>query len=187
MISEDSELRLASRLLFITLPLVLMPLTGASNLLCAASIGQAAPALVVQELNGHTFDLAAERGKVTVVNFWATWCPPCRKEMPALDAVYKRYHAQGLEMIGLSADRPRDRSEVAKIMQSFSYPAAMLTDAKSDGFDEPTALPVTYVVDKNGIVQAKLLADDKPLTEQTLAPVVLPLLSGTSGTRGSTH
>jgi cytochrome c biogenesis protein CcmG, thiol:disulfide interchange protein DsbE len=177
--------KLAARLFSIAL--VLVALTNASTLLCAMSIGQAAPALVVEELNGHTFDLAAERGKVTIVNFWATWCPPCRKEMPALDAFFKRYHSQGLEMIGLSADRPRDRSEVAKVMQSFSYPAAMLRDAKSDGFDEPTALPVTYVVDKNGIVRAKLLPDDKPLTEQTLAAVVIPLLSGPSATRGSTH
>jgi peroxiredoxin len=107
--------------------------------------------------------------------------------MPALDALYQRYHAHGLEVIGLSADRPRDRSEVAKVMQSFSYPAAMLKDAKSDDFDEPTALPVTYVVDKNGIVRAKLVPDDKPLMEQTLLAVVTPLLSGPSGTRGSTH
>ena len=178
---------LASRLLLIALPLVLVTLMKPSDLLCATSVGQAAPALVVEELNGHTFDLAAERGKVTIVNFWATWCPPCRKEMPALDAFYKRYHAQGLEMIGLSADRPHDRSEVAKIMASFSYPAAMLKDTKSDGFDEPSALPVTYVVDKNGILRAKLVPDDKPLTEQTLAAVVMPLLSGASGTQGSTH
>jgi len=176
-----------SRLLLIALPLVLATLMKPSDLLCATSVGQAAPALVVEELSGHTFDLAAERGKVTIVNVWATWCPPCRKEMPALDAFYKRYHALGLEMIGLSADRPRDRSEVAKVMQSFSYPAAMLHAAKSDGFDEPSALPVTYVVDRNGIVRAKLVPDDKPLTEQTLATVVIPLLSGPSGTQASTH
>ena len=178
---------LTSNLLFIALPLALAALMKASNLLCAASIGQTAPALVVEELNGHTFDLATERGKVTIVNFWATWCPPCRNEMPTLDAFYKRYHAQGLEMIGLSADRPHDRSEVAKVMQSFSYPAAMLRDAKSDGFDEPNALPVTYVVDKNGILRARLTPEDKPLTEQALATVVIPLLSGSSATQASTH
>jgi cytochrome c biogenesis protein CcmG, thiol:disulfide interchange protein DsbE len=180
-------MKLTARLLCISLPLAVVALTNASNLLCAASVGQAAPTLVVEELSGHTFDLAAERGKVTIVNIWATWCPPCRKEMPALDAFYKRYHAQGLEMIGLSADRARDRSEVAKVMQSFSYPAAMLDNAKSDGFDEPSALPVTYVVDKDGIVRAKLVPEDKPLTESTLAAVVIPLLSGLSGTQGSAH
>ena len=75
-------------------------------------VGQPAPSLVVQELDGQTFDLSAVRGKVVVVSFWATWCPPCRAEMPVLDAFYRRYHGQGLEMIGLSADRPHDRSDV---------------------------------------------------------------------------
>jgi thiol-disulfide isomerase/thioredoxin len=114
--------------------------TSALRARADSELGQPAPALIIEELNGNTFDLAAQRGKVTIVNFWATWCPPCRKEMPALDAFYRRYHAQELEMIGLSADRPHDRSEVVKVMQSFSYPAAMLDDAKSDGFSDPSAL-----------------------------------------------
>ena len=148
-----------------------------------SELGQPAPALVIEELNGNTFDLAAQRGKVTIVNFWATWCPPCRKEMPALDAFYRHYHAQGLEMIGLSADRPHDRSEVAKVMQSYSYPAAMLDDARSDGFNDPSALPVTYVIDANGILRMKFTPDDKPLTEERLTESVLPLLARQSATR----
>lgn len=163
-----------------------LALTYAASAL-AVGVGQPAPQLTVQEFDGKTFDLAAQHGKVVIVNFWATWCPPCRKEMPALDAFYKRYHVQGVEMIGLSADRPRDRSEVAKVMQSFSYPAAMLREAKSDGFDEPSALPVTYVVDKNGIIRARLMPTEKPLTEESLAAVVVPLLFGASGTQGSSH
>jgi cytochrome c biogenesis protein CcmG, thiol:disulfide interchange protein DsbE len=141
-----------------------------------SDLNQPAPALVIEELNGNTFDLAAQHGKVTIVNFWATWCAPCRKEMPALDAFYRHYHPQGLEMIGLSADRPHDRSEVTRVMQSFSYPAAMLDDAKSNGFSDPSALPVTYVVDANGIVRAKFAPDEKPLTEESLGAAVLPLL-----------
>ena len=152
-----------------------------------AEPGQPAPALVVEELNGRAFDLAAERGKVTIVNFWATWCPPCRKEMPALDAFYRRYHAQGIEMIGLSADRPHDRSDVTKMAQSLSYPAAMLDDAKVNGFGDPSELPTTYIIDAQGIVREKLTPNEKPVTEQSLAAVVLPLLHERTATLGSTQ
>src|ERR1700757_2442319 len=142
----------------------------------AMEIGQPAPSLVVRELDGQTFDLGAVRGKVVIVSFWATWCPPCRAEMPVLDAFYRRYHGQGLEMIGLSADRPHDRSDVVKVMQSFSYPAAMLDDVKSDGFGDPSQLPLTYVVDAQGLIRAKFTPDEKPLTDESLAASVLPLL-----------
>jgi cytochrome c biogenesis protein CcmG, thiol:disulfide interchange protein DsbE len=142
-----------------------------------AEVGQPAPALVVQELNGQTFDLATLRGKVVVINFWATWCPPCRQEMPALDAFYRRYHGEGLEMIGLAANRTHERSDVAKVMDSFSYPAAMLRDSKSNGFNDPTELPITYIVDAEGVVRAKLTPEETPVTEQSLAQAVLPLLS----------
>jgi cytochrome c biogenesis protein CcmG, thiol:disulfide interchange protein DsbE len=148
-------------------------------------VGETAPALVVPELDGHAFDLSALRGKVVIVNFWATWCPPCREEMPVLDAFYRRYHGQGLEMIGLSADRPHDRSDVTKTMQSFSYPAAMLDDAKVNDFGAPSALPVTFVIDGNGIVRAKLTPDEKPVTEKGLGDAVLPLLPRKPGARTS--
>ncbi len=142
----------------------------------SATVGNAAPALDVPELDGQTFDLSAQHGKVVVVNFWATWCPPCREEMPALDAFYRRYHGQGLEMIGVSADRPHDRSDVTKVMQSFSYPAAMLDDAKVNDFGTPDALPMTVVVDGNGVVRAKLTPDQTPVTEKSLSDAVLPLM-----------
>lgn len=153
----------------------------------SATVGDAAPVLDVPELDGQTFDLSAQRGKVVVVNFWATWCPPCREEMPALDAFYRRYHGQGLEMIGLSADRARDRSDVTKVMQSYSYPAAMLDDAKANEFGTPDTLPMTVVVDGNGVVRAKLTPDQTPVTEKSLSDAVLPLLPQNSATHASAN
>src|SRR5580704_18253304 len=90
----------------------------AQSAFAVAEVGQPAPALVVPELNDQTFDLSALRGKVVVINFWATWCQPCRQEMPALTAFYRQYHSKGVEMIGISADRPHERSNVNKVMQS---------------------------------------------------------------------
>ncbi len=153
-----------------------MILCAAAMAFASATVGDAAPALVVPELDGQPFDLSEQRGKVVVVNFWATWCPPCREEMPALDAFYRRYHGQGLEMIGLSADRPHDRSDVHKVMQSFSYPAAILDYAKVNQLASPDVLPVTFVVDRSGVIRAKLTSDQTPVSEKSLTDAVLPLL-----------
>src|SRR5580704_3510281 len=76
------------------------------------AVDHAAPSLVLTELNGDTFDLSQKHGKVVLVHYWATWCAPCKKEMPILDEYYKAHHAEGLEMIAVSADRARDRDEV---------------------------------------------------------------------------
>jgi peroxiredoxin len=162
-------------LLSVTAGCVALGLAG-QPALAAVAVGQPAPALAAAELNGTGFALNALRGHVVVVNFWATWCAPCRAEMPALDAFYRRYHAMGLDMIGISADRPRDRSDVVKVMQAYAYPAAMLRDANPNGFGAPEALPITFVIDQAGVVRATFRPDQTGVTEQSLAAAVLPLL-----------
>jgi cytochrome c biogenesis protein CcmG, thiol:disulfide interchange protein DsbE len=138
--------------------------------------GDAAPPLVLALLDGRTFDLAAMRGKVVIVNFWATWCAPCRKEMPALETFFRSHRDQGFELIGVSADRSRDRDDVIKVMRAFSYPAAMMRDAKVNGFGTPDAIPITYVVDAEGVVRTKSKPDNNGLSAQDLDGLVLPLL-----------
>jgi cytochrome c biogenesis protein CcmG, thiol:disulfide interchange protein DsbE len=160
--------------------IVALPLIGATAH-ADAEVGQPAPALVVAELDGTQFDLGALRGKVVVINIWATWCPPCRAEMPQLNAFYQQYHQRGVELIGLSADRRRDLSDVRKVMEAFSYPAAMLSDAAPDGFGEPSELPVTFVIDRSGTVRAVIKPSAQPLTKDSLAAVVTPLLQTNSG------
>lgn len=141
------------------------------------NVGDPAPKLVVAELNGAPFDLAALRGKTVIVNFWATWCTPCRAEMPTLDAFYRQHHDQGLEMLGLSADRPRDRDDVVKVMRAFAYPAAMMKDARPNGFGNPEAIPITYVIDRQGKVRWKFKPNNTGVTEKELSEAVLPLIN----------
>lgn len=144
----------------------------------APAVGEPAPALIATEIDSTGFDLAAFHGKVVIVNFWATWCPPCREEMPAIDAFYARFHAQGVEVVGISVDRSRDRDDVIKVAQTVHYPVAILADAKTNDFGKPAVLPVTYVVDAAGIVRAVMTPDKVPVTEDALERAVTPLLPG---------
>src|SRR5581483_5761817 len=89
------------------------------------TVGQPAPQLVVPQLDGHDFDLGKLRGKVVLVNVWATWCSPCRVEMPTLNAFYQRYHSRGLDLLGLSIDEAPDAAQVQQVMRQFSYPGAL--------------------------------------------------------------
>ena len=143
----------------------------------AVEAGQPAPPLAAPTLDGQHFDLASDRGRVVLVHYWASWCVPCREEMPALDAFYRRYHAQGVEMVAVSADRFRDRGAAEKMARGFAYPAAMLSDARPNGFGNPGSLPETIVIDKAGTVRAVLRPDQTPVTEQSLTAAVLPLLN----------
>ncbi len=139
-------------------------------------VGAPAPQVVATQIDGRTFDLATLKGQVVVVNFWATWCPPCRAEMPVMDAFYRKHHGEGLAMIGLSQDKPRDLPQVKTVMAAFAYPAAMTDSAKVDKFGIFQILPQTYVIDREGRIRATFGASGKPLTEAELNATVLPLL-----------
>jgi thiol-disulfide isomerase/thioredoxin len=113
-----------------------------------------APRFVGPTLEGGTVDLAALRGHVVVVDLWATWCGPCRIEMPVIDAVGQAHRAQGVQVVALSADKPRDLGKARQIMAAFHFPSAVIAKAKVNDFGDPRALPQTYVLDRSGRVVA---------------------------------
>lgn len=146
------------------------------------AVGQPAPQLVVPQLDGQDFDLARLHGKVVLVNVWATWCSPCRVEMPTLDAFYRRYHSRGLVLLGLSIDEAPDTAQVRQVMRQFSYPGALANAARANGFGEPIAVPITYVIDTRGVIRAQLQAEGPSgVSRQALERAVLPLLAAHKG------
>ena len=138
----------------------------------APEIGKAAPELVVTELDGQVFDLAKLKGKVVLVSYWATWCAPCTKDMPKLDAFYRRYHGRNLAMIGISVDRPSDLPKVRKVMATLAYPVAVLKGVTVDGFGEPEGVPITWIIDSDGKVRDMMI----DVRDELLNGLVVPLL-----------
>jgi cytochrome c biogenesis protein CcmG/thiol:disulfide interchange protein DsbE len=143
----------------------------------SAAADSTPPELVAPTLNGPLFDLAALRGKVVVVHFWATWCVPCHAEMPALNDFYRRYHDKGLEVIGISTDKTRDLGEVRKMLPQFSYPVAMLSAASKNSFGAQRELPVTFVIGRDGHLVTEMRPDKTLVSAESLDKLVLPLLS----------
>jgi cytochrome c biogenesis protein CcmG, thiol:disulfide interchange protein DsbE len=138
----------------------------------APEIGEAAPALVLTALDGQTFDLAKLRGKVVLVNYWAIWCAPCRKEMPRLNAFYRRHHGDGLEVIGISIDFPRDFEKVRKAAHAVAYPTAVSKAITEDGFGTPQGVPITWVIDADGKIRDRFIE----VRDELLNGIVVPLL-----------
>jgi len=136
------------------------------------------PTLAVKTLAGDDFDLSRLRGQVVVVHFWATWCPPCIKEMPALETFFDKYRGRGVTVIAMSEDRTRDLNEVQHMVQHMhaSYPVAMAHRASANSFGDPAVLPVTFVLDTQGVVRAQMHPDSQPVTEENLVRIVEPLL-----------
>jgi cytochrome c biogenesis protein CcmG/thiol:disulfide interchange protein DsbE len=163
------------------IPLLAAAVGFASVLACGLALGNPAmngpaPALVAIQLDGRVFDLSKFRGRVVLVNYWATWCAPCKKEMPILNEFYRKHHAEGLELIGISADRFEDFPKMRRMSHSIAYPTAPLTQLSANGFGAPEGFPLTYVIDKEGVVRDKFIEVRAALLDE----VVLPLLASAS-------
>ena len=106
---------------------------------------------------GSKAPMFAEPGKVVLLNFWATWCVPCRKEMPALEHVAERYRMRGLEVIGVSADeKAADAREYADALGISFRIVHDATDSIQKAY-QVGGLPTTYIIDKNGNIVSKTL------------------------------
>ena len=119
-------------------------------------VGRPAPEFSLQDLHGARVDLAKYRGKVVLLNFWATWCAPCRLEMPRFMQWQSEYGAQGLQVIGISVDdtEPPARKFVEKLQ--VSYPIAMGNARLGERYGGVLGVPVTFLIDRTGIVRARI-------------------------------
>jgi len=141
-------------------------------LACSAPVA-AAPFQSARTLDGAAFNPA---GHVTIVHYWATWCAPCRVEMPILDAYYRRHRGQGLEMIAVSIDQGVSIGKLKEATARFAFPVARVDDVKMPRRDIPSAIPVNRVYDRSGRLVFQSKADGRSTIDMsTLERVVTPL------------
>ena len=112
-----------------------------------------APEFVLPSLDGRTVRLSGHQGKVILLNFWATWCPPCRAEMPSMERLYQAYRDRGLVILAISSDR-MGRSVVEPYVQERGLTFPVLLDPGAEVFSQygVRGLPTSYLLDRQGRV-----------------------------------
>lgn len=145
-----------------------------------ALAGDPAPDLTLPDLDGKPVQLSRLKGKVVVVNFWATWCDPCRAEIPDFVKLYQEYRGRGLEVIGISMDKGKDERVKAFVKEfGIEYPI-VIGDLQVAHQWLVRGIPMTFVIDRAGTI-ARVIpgAIDKRSLEDGIRPLLGTSATGT--------
>lgn len=133
-----------------------------------------APALSLLDLQGRPHALADYRGKVVLVNLWATWCPPCKAEMPAIQTFYVKHQHQGFAVVAIEDGDPQ--SDVVAFVRQFGLTFTILPDPTYQATEhafKTTSLPSSYLIDRNGTVRLEWVgAINEPNLEKYVTPII---------------
>lgn len=140
----------------LSLTLILLSCTKAEKTVSSDSNFPPAPEFTLKDLKGNQISLSDLQGKVVFLNFWATWCGPCRYEIPGFVELYKQYKDKGLEIIGVSLDRLGSKS-LFKFVEEFkiNYPIVYGTQQLVNDYRPGHYIPVTIIIDKRGKIRHK--------------------------------
>lgn len=118
-------------------------------------VGAAAPSYQTTSLDGDSVSLAAQRGKVVLLNVWATWCHPCRDEIPELQAIHAKYEASGLALIGVSVDADGSDEAIRAFVKDFqmAYPVWRDPDERVSAQFLVLGVPATFLIDREGVLR----------------------------------
>jgi peroxiredoxin len=124
----------------------------------APGVRVAAPDFTLTSLEGATTTLSDYKGKVVLLNFWATWCLPCRKEMPGMQTLFQRYQKQGLAVLAVSADQG-NISDVRSFVKDLGlgFPVLSKSSAELRNTYEVVGLPMSYLIGRDGKISARII------------------------------
>ncbi len=148
------------------------------------SIGAPAPAYEAETLDGTPVSLAAERGRVVLVNIWATWCKPCRQEIPALDTLYRRHGAAGFIVAGVSIDVQGEKERIGAFARDLgaSYPLWHDPDDRVSTTFLAIGVPASYLIGRDGTLRWRhvgpVTADDPSLNAALALALAEPAPGG---------
>ncbi len=147
--------------------------TGLSTI--PIEVNYQAPALALENIKGSTESLADFHNQVVLVNNWATWCPPCKAEMPTLVAFYNAHAKDGLIIVAIEAGEPKD--QVQKFADEYQMPFSVWLDPQGKALDafKNGSLPNSYVIDRTGTVRLMWTGE---INRETLEKYVTPLITG---------
>lgn len=134
-------------------PLSILALFLAMTMPAAAQVGKQAPPFSLENTEGKTVKLEDLKGKVIVLNFWATWCPPCRAEIPDFIKVYDKYKSKGVEILGVSLDH-KGWEVVRPFVKSnkINYPVLLGDQRIAQAYGNIRSIPTTFIIDRKGKV-----------------------------------
>lgn len=133
------------------------------------SSDKAAPDFALTDLSGNPISLSSLKGKVIFVNFWATWCPPCRQEIPDFVEFYKENKDNGAAILGVSVDKSANKVRDFVEKYKINYPVAMATSEIVSDYKPGKYIPTTIIIDSSGMIQDKKVgALDKASLESYL-------------------
>jgi len=142
------------------------------------TIGQPAPTAVLHTLDGRTLSTADMRGQVVILTFWATWCDPCREELPLLSRYAAAHAAQGLRVLGFCLDGADRMAQVRAVAETLSFPVGLLPSPWFGAYGRIWRIPVSFVIDRAGRLADNGWNDPHPAwTQERLQRVIGPLLA----------
>lgn len=132
---------------------------GMSPLNSNKIINSRAPDFTLKDMTGKNISLSAFKGKVVLLNFWATWCPPCRAEMPALNKLYHSLKPRGLEVVSVSTDRSINDIKDFLKKQKVDFPILFDVDSSVSKQFRVFSMPTTFLIDRNGMIVEKFYGE----------------------------
>ena len=134
-----------------------------------------APVLALKDVAGKTVSLIDYKGRAVLVNFWATWCAPCRAEMPHLVAAYEKHKAEGFMLLGINATQQDDPGAIAPYMKEFgmTFPVLLDPDGSAQRAFRLRGLPTSYFIDRQGIIKSTYTGTMTPeIIEERIGAIV---------------